>query len=221
MYQNKQAAIDDITAAALVVRDIQVTEEDTHIEKCDMHCVFEHRDGHAQEVVQPIYVRRSDGATWYAKAESFLKDYLAIKQELSLPEYDGMDAAQAEDALRNKMVLKANPEFITWRMIQDVLGLARTVEVRGVLAAVAEADPQVKAVMDEVNTLLSPFQGLGVNPASQAFRDQVDVMRQVVVAAGQTFTEEEANKLKAIGEVPWSERHNVAIRSHQVAAIVG
>lgn len=219
-YSTKQEAIDEIEKAALVIQDQKIIINQGNIQLIDVICLVENNDGSAQQVVQQVFVRSNDGITYLGKIQPFMRDYLAIKEELSSDDYNNMTAIEAEEAIKNKVVKKPLGSFITWRMIQDVIGFDRTLTIKSVIEQAANSNPQIKPMIDEINKLLDPANNMGVDPASNEFCNQVDAMRAIVTGAGQEFTEEEANKIKAIGETTWPIKNNITIRSHQVSAII-
>jgi len=166
------------------------------------------------EVVEPTgprwhgetqaYYVASDGRASLGDLRPTVRDYLLLKRELAGVDYEGMTAADAEQTLKEKTVTGSTT--VTWQTVAATIGLDRSVAVREALKA---ASPPWA---DDAIAMLQA----GVDAGTPEFA------RTVGAVQSQTdLTQDEADALTALADVPWAKSNNITIRSHQVAAIVG
>lgn len=213
-YNTQTDAVKDLEKASLAVLGQKIVSNAGVVQTIDVYMLCEETEN-ARQYVQPIYVRNSDGKTWLGPICRPVQEYLTVKKEIvDNSDYRGLSASAIVTALNKKMVRKQPGTMISWQSIQSAIGLQRTIEVKAQLDAISTST--VAAVVTELNKVLDPEKGVGVDPSLDEFRKQVDTMGVLT-----DLTTDEKNKIKGIGEVKWTSMYNITVREWQIKNIIG
>ena len=198
--------------SALASLDDQQVESVGNVEFRKRHMLWELGEGNSLKAArywQHYFVLGDGSARLGPEIHPPLAEFLALREEVQRRDDGAQTAQEIADAIRSHRVKRRRGERVTWLSIHAAIGVDRAVATRAELKAAGNA------AANEILVLLDPLNNLGADPAVDEWDNQVDAMASLT-----NLTADEVTKIKAIGDVPWGERHGVVVRDWQVERLV-